>query len=89
MNALNMSRGPDPSIPDLDILRFFLKSGDPAFVPVEIAKELDASVATARNRMDSLAARGLLYKKKPAERTVLYWITEDGKNYYLDNTGSE
>lgn len=84
-----MTRGPDPSIPDEDILRVFLRSSDPAFVPIELARELDAGVETARNRMDSLADRGLLYKKKPGERTVLYWITEDGKAYYFDTTGSE
>jgi len=84
-----MTRGPDPSIPDVDILRVFLRSSDPAFVPIELANELDAGVETARNRMDSLADRGLLHKKKPGKRTVMYWITEDGKQFYFDKTGSE
>jgi DNA-binding MarR family transcriptional regulator len=81
-----VSRGPDPEIKAVDILRVFLSSPDPAFVPAEIADELGVTTEGARHQMNRLADRGLLEKKKPGSRTVLYWITEDGREYYFRET---
>jgi len=36
--------------------------------------------------MNRLVDQGLLAKKKPGQRTVLYWITEDGKQHYVEQT---
>lgn len=84
-----MPRGPDPEIKAVDILRIFLSSTDPAFVPAEIADELDVTTEGARHQMNRLVDEGLLERKKPGPRTVLYWITEEGQEYYFDNTASE
>lgn len=80
-----MSRGPDPEIGAVEILKQFVISPDPAFVPSEIAEELDVTTEGARHQMNNLVDRGLLAKKKPGERTVLYWITPEGKQYYAEN----
>ena len=74
--------GPDPATSALDILRVFVVSTDPAFVSAEIAEQFDITVEGARHRLDKLVERGLLAKKKPGERTVVYWATEKGKKYY-------
>lgn len=84
-----MPRGPDPEIKAVDVLRIFLSSTDPAFVPAEIADELDVTTEGARHQMNRLVDEGLLERKKPGPRTVLYWITDDGRDYYFDNTASE
>jgi predicted transcriptional regulator len=81
-----MSPGPDPEIDDLSVLETFLSSSEPAFVPSEVAENLDVTTEGARNRMNKLAERGLLEKKKPGQRTVMYWITEEGTQYYFDNS---
>lgn len=84
-----MSRGPDPEIEEVDILRAFLSSTDPAFVPAEIAEKLDVTSEGARHQMNRLVEKGLLGKKKPGKRTVLYWITDEGRERYFDQTSTE
>lgn len=81
-----MTRGPDPEIDPISILRIFLRSTDPAFVPSEIAEELDCTSEGARHQMNKLVERGLLSKKKPGQRTVMYWITNEGSRYYVEQT---
>ncbi|ELZ39331.1 hypothetical protein C471_08435 [Halorubrum saccharovorum DSM 1137] len=81
-----MSRGPDPSITTLDILRVFLKSPDPAFIAPEIADEVGHTTDGVRRRMNALVDQGLLAKKKTGERSVLYWITEEGVHHYASET---
>jgi len=81
--------GPDPDIEDVQILRIFLSSADPAFVASEIADKLDVTTEGARHQMNNLVDRGLLEKKKPGRRTVLYWITEDGQTYFFEETGGD
>ena len=81
-----MTAGPDPKIDPISILRVFLGSTDPAFVPSEIGEELECTTEGARHQMNRLVEQGLLAKKKPGQRTVLYWITEDGKQHYVEQT---
>lgn len=83
-----MTRGPDPEITPLLILHEFVVSPDPAFVPSEIAEKLDVTTEGARHQMNKLVERGLLGRKKPGERTVIYWITPEGRQYYAENTSS-
>lgn len=81
-------RGPDPNIKANDILEIFLSSTDPAFVPSEIADKLDVTTEGARHQMNRLVEKGYLEKKKPGQRTVLYWITDTGQQFYFESTGS-
>lgn len=83
-----MARGPDPEISAENILEIFLASAEPAFVPQEIADELDVTPNGARHQMDKLAEQGYLVKKKPSSRTVLYWISDAGREHYFEITGS-
>ncbi|WP_276260641.1 helix-turn-helix domain-containing protein [Haloglomus litoreum] len=80
-----MTRGPEPEITDIDILRHFVVSPDPAFVASEIAEELDVTTEGARHQMNNLVDRGLLSRKKPGQRTVIYWVTSAGREYYAEN----
>jgi|GEM_PF-489650 len=84
-NTLTVPRGPDPEIKALDILSIFVLSTDPAFVPAEIAERLEVTTEGARHQMNKLVENGLLAKKKPGKRTVLYWVTEDGIEYYAEH----
>lgn len=61
-------------------------STDPAFVPAEVADELDVTPEGARHQMNRLVDRGLLAKKKPGQRTVLYWVTDEGVRYYAEHS---
>ena len=81
-----MTAGPDPEIDPISILRVFLGSTDPAFVPSEIADDLDCTTEGARHQMNQLVERGFLSKKKPGQRTVLYWVTDEGRQYYFGET---
>lgn len=82
---MNVTRGPDPKIDPLDLLHEFVVSPDPAFVPSEIAESFDASAETARTAMNKLVEDGYLGRKKPGERTVIYWITPEGRRHYSEN----
>lgn len=81
-----MSRGPDPTITTLDVLRVFLSHDDPAFIAPEVAEELDVSLEGVRNRLNRAVEDGYLAKKRSGSRTVLYWITQDGIEYYAEQT---
>ena len=78
-------RGPDPEIEPIDILRQFVVSPEPAFVAKEIAESLDVTKEGARHQMERLVERGLLTRKKPTSRVVIYWITDEGRRHYADN----
>lgn len=80
--------GPEPEIDDVSILRVFLSSPDPAFISSEIADELDVTAEGARHQLNRLVERGLLNRKKPGSRTVIYWITDAGRTYYFEQTQS-
>jgi predicted transcriptional regulator len=77
--------GPEPDITAVDVLHEFVVSTDPAFVPSEIGDRLDVTTEGARHQMNNLVEQGLLAKKKPGKRTVLYWITKDGREFYREN----
>jgi predicted transcriptional regulator len=80
-----VTRGPDRDVDGIDVLHEFVISPDPAFVPAEIGDSLGVTKETARNRMNELVDLGLLEKKKPGQRTVLYWITKEGREHYQQN----
>jgi len=84
-------RGPPPKRDELAILRAFLSDDDPAFVLKEIGEKLDINKETVRYQIKQreLVERGLLGRKKPSQQTVLYWITQDGIEYYAQRTGSD
>lgn len=84
-----VTRGPDPEIDPISILRVFLQDSDPAFVPAEIAQELDCTTEGARHQMNRLVDKGFLKKKKPGQRTVIYWITDEGSHHYVEHTADE
>jgi DNA-binding MarR family transcriptional regulator len=74
--------GPERETTELDVLKIFYERPDPAFVPTEIAEACDCSTETARNRLESLAEAGYLGSKKPGRRSLMYWITPAGYEYY-------
>lgn len=77
--------GRPPKVSNYEILDFFIRSADPVFAPVEIADEFEEiTKETARNRLDSMVSEGLLNKKKPSERVVMYWLTPKGRKEYED-----
>jgi predicted transcriptional regulator len=69
----------------VDVLAVFISSSDPAFVTAEIAEELSVTREGARYKMEQLVDEGLLNKKKPGSRTVLYWITDSGRKYFVEH----
>jgi DNA-binding MarR family transcriptional regulator len=81
-----VSRGPDPEIDPVDILHHFVVSPEPAFVAKEIADALDVTKEGARHQMERLVEKELLARKKPTSRVVIYWITDEGRRHYADNT---
>jgi len=84
-------RGPAPEADELRILRAFLSDDDPAYVLSEIADELEVNKETVRHQIKQkkLVERGLLARKKPGSRTVLYWITPEGIQHYVERTGND
>lgn len=78
--------GPDPKVDAESILAVFVVRADPAFTAIEIANELDYTRQGVRNRLDALTEQGLLRSKSPGERTRIYWISEEGHQYYYDRS---
>jgi predicted ArsR family transcriptional regulator len=78
--------GPNRSYTKFDALRFMLKNSDPVFVPSELSDASDVSRETVRKRLLELHEQGHVDRKKPSDKATLYWPTEAGKQYYIDNT---
>ena len=78
--------GPDPDVSDVDILRVFVESPEPAFIASEIAAETDMTRQGVRNRLQQLHDDGWLATKQPGERTRLWWLTPAGHRYYSEAT---
>lgn len=79
-----MGKDSSQQLSPVDVLAVFVASPDPAFVPLEIGDELGVTSQGARYHMERLVDEGFLEKKKPGTRTVLYWITDDGRQYFVE-----
>jgi len=64
-------------VADDEIVRHIRESSDPAFTTKEIAQEFGMSVPGIRNRLEDLAERGRIERKKPAKRTIVWWHESD------------
>lgn len=70
-------RGRKKTVSDVEILRQFAYSPDPAFFATEFTDEFDMSRQGVLARLDDLEDRGFLRSKKASGRRV-FWITHDG-----------
>jgi predicted transcriptional regulator len=84
-----VSRGPDPDDSDADILRIFAESPDPVLFASELADSLDMTRQGVYSRMEKLVDKGFLLTKKPGDRTRVYWISREGKEYLQSQSSSE
>jgi predicted transcriptional regulator len=76
--------GPKPTISDLDILREFALSADPAFTASELTDSLDMSRQGVDNRLRELSEEGLL-RTKMAGRARIYWLSYEGRKMIESN----
>lgn len=58
---------------DENIIDYMLNHDDPAFTTREIADYFDMTPPGIRNRLEDLAKAGEIKRKKPANRTVIWW----------------
>jgi len=65
------------TVSDEEIIEYMEQSDDPAFVAVEIAEKFGINKETARQRLNDLAERGEIHRKKPSARTVVWWSDVD------------
>lgn len=72
----------------LDILEKMIVTPEPAFIASEFIEDLDYTEEGVRYNLEQLTERGLLDRKKPGSRTVMYWITKKGKEVYNEHAGS-
>jgi len=64
-------------VSDDEIVAYMQQSDEPAFVAQEIGDVFGIHRETARHRLDSLAKSGRIHRKKPSERTVIWWSHAD------------
>jgi DNA-binding GntR family transcriptional regulator len=69
---------------DDEILSAMRRHEDPAFATSELAEWFDMSDEGIRNRLNQLESEGQIVKKKPSEKTVLWWHHEDERDPELD-----
>lgn len=70
-------RGRKKTISDVEILRHFAHSPDPAFVATEFTDDFDMSRQGVLSRLDDLEDQGLLRSKMASGRRI-FWITHSG-----------
>jgi len=68
------------TVTNQEIKDVMTESSDPAFTTSEIAAQFGLSVEGMRGRLEELAEKGEVLKKKPGPRTVLWWVREDQRD---------
>lgn len=61
---------------------------EPAFITSEFIEDLDYTAEGIRYNLEQLCDCGMIDRKKPGKRTVLYWITKKGRETYAEQSGS-
>lgn len=61
------------TVSDDEIIEFMRSKPDPAFTTPELADQFGMTETGIRNRLNDLAERGLVERKKPAPRTLVWW----------------
>lgn len=65
------------TVSDGEIVAAMSRHPDPAFTTSELAGMFDMTAEGIRRRLESLRERNEVYKKKPTERTVIWWVPAD------------
>lgn len=65
------------TVNDSEILEYMRSDSDPAYSTSELADQFGMSTEGMRVRLEDLRTEALIHKKKPTERTVLWWSHED------------
>ncbi len=75
-----MAGGREETVDDREILAVFLDSADPVLFTKEVADEIGFSNQGTLPRLHQLADRDLLGSKSGG-RTIVWWITDEGRAY--------
>ncbi|WP_247729895.1 hypothetical protein [Halovivax limisalsi] len=70
--------GRDETVDDIEILEFVESTSDPVATTAEVAEAFGFSNSGMLKRLHPLEDASLLHSKK-AGRTLVWWITESGK----------
>jgi len=62
------------TVSDDEIIEQIRSHPDPAFTTPELAEQFDMTVEGIRRRLNKLQDKGRLYKKKPTNRTIVWWV---------------
>lgn len=71
------------TVTDREIIEIMRESSEPAFITSEVADMVGMTTEGARGRLEQLREEGLVYKKKPSSRTVLWWVYSDEREPVL------
>lgn len=74
-----MTRGPDPAVSPVEILRFMVEHPDPGFSATEVGEEFGKTRQWADNRLDVMHENDLLHRKKGGQRSKWFWPSDQGK----------
>ena len=80
----SVTRGPDPEISAVEILRFMVEHPDPAFTAKEVSGQFEKTRQWADNRLKAMEGDSLLESKNPGGRSRFYWPSPEGKQKVWD-----
>lgn len=73
--------GRPPETADSEILREVALSPGPIATAPDLAETLDMGVSGMNKRLRKLVDKGYLKRQEVGASAVVYWLTEDGKEY--------
>lgn len=76
--------GREKTVSDVEILRLFVVTPEPAFMASEFIDDLDMTRQGILQRLDQLESEGYLRSKEAGGRR-LFWITHTGKRYVFES----
>lgn len=70
---------PDKNTTDRELLQAVKLHPDPVVTVQEVSELVALSAPSVHRRLQELGKQGLINRKKPGSRSVVYWLSESGK----------
>lgn len=78
--------GRPKEVTDVEILEQFLLARDPVLTASELSDQFGVTNQAVRDRLDDLKQRGLVQRRTVGAAAVVWWITDDGREWFDTNS---
>lgn len=77
--------GPNPEVGDIELLQEVALAPDPIVTANEVAERTGYTRQNVKYRFDKLVQCNFLARREVGSRAVVYWLTDEGRDYLVEN----